>query len=263
MRRLALALLLLAPAATRAQTDAELVERVVAALDVAAQAETAFGSMQARIGTGAGLFSPQAVVDSVRAALLADPRPDLLREALRYLQSPDYARLLARTRATTQDPATLIGLTYGALVPKKGDLPDSLLAARYVAAAGTARQMATVMERAMRAVAETVPEARADLERRGQTADEAISQAVTDFEAQSAPLYVAAARVAFAGVPRREVEAAIAYYESPAGQHVTRAHLDGMLAAILPGVVHWAGETARAATQPAPPVAPPALPGKP
>ena len=135
-------------------------------------------------------------------------------------------------------------LTLGLDTPKKGTLADSLLAARYVDAAGTARQMTTILERSMRAVVATVPAARADLERRGQTADEAIAETVGQLAEQMTPLYVASARVALAGVPPGEVEAAIAYYTSPAGEYVTHALVEGTLAAVLPGIVDWAAAMA-------------------
>jgi hypothetical protein len=49
-----------------------------------------------------------------------------------------------------------------------------------------------------------------------------------------------------AGVPPGEVEAAIAYYASPAGPYVARALTDGTLAAVPPGIVQWAAAMASA-----------------
>ena len=264
-RHLVAALVVLAPIGAQAQPGPVLVDSVVAALRVGEQAETALASMQMRLGTGDPLFSPDAVADSVRVRLLADARPDELADALVFLRSPAFGRLLDRAQANAQDPMATARVALGIDTPKKGTLADSLLAARYVDAAGTARQMTTILERSMRAVVETVPAARADLERRGQTAEEAIAETVGQLGEQMGPLYVASARVGLAGVPPGEVEAAIAYYASPAGQYVTRALTDGTLAAVLPGIVQWATAMASAPPPSFPEEAsPPAKPlGKP
>lgn len=238
--RLAAALFVLIPLTAHAQpADAALLDRVVGALRVGQQAETALASMQGRLGTSDRLFDPEAVADSVRARFRADLRPDLLRDALAHLQTPGYARQLDRSRALSQDPTALVRLSLGIDAPKKGSLADSALAARYLDAAGTVRQMTEILTRSMRAVVGTVPAAQADLDQRGQTADEAIAETVAQLNEQMAPLYLASARVVLAGVPPAEVEAAIAYYASPAGQYVTEAFTEGTLAAVLPGIVQW------------------------
>lgn len=253
--RLVAALLVLLPLAAHAQpadSDAALLDRVLAALRVGEQAETALSSMQTRLGTGEPLFRPEAVADSVRARLRADLRPDLLRDALLFLQSPGYARQLDRSRAFSQDPMALARLALDINAPKKGSLADSALAARYVDSAGTARQMTAILERAMRTVAETVPAAQADLAQRGQTADEAIAEVVAQLNEQMTPLYIASARVVLGGTPPAEVEAAIAYYRSPAGRYVTEAQTEGTLAAVLPGIVQFVTAMASALPPSAP-----------
>ena len=236
MRRFLFALVLF-PRAAAAQPDDALIDRVVAVMKVEVQAAQALGPLfsSAALGT-----DPVAVADSVRAAFRADFRPDLLRTALATLEGPVYVRFVARTQGRTPDPAALIGVAYGVSPPKKGTLADSLLAARYVAANRTVELAASVAEQGIRAVIARVPEARLDLETRGQTVDEAIAGAIAGIREQTGPLYRASARLVLAGTPAGEVEAAIAYAESAAGRYVRETTMQGVIAAVTPGIVRLA-----------------------
>ena len=236
MRCFLLALVLF-PLAAAAQPDDALIDRVVAAVKVEAQAGQALGPL---VSTEALGVDPAAAVDSVRAAFRADFRPDLLRTALATLESPAYARFAERTQGRTPDPAALIGIAYGSSPPKKGTLADSLLAARYVDANETVELAIAVVEQGIRAVVATVPAARLDLETRGQTVDEAVAGALAGIREQTAPLYRASARLALAGVPAGEVEAAIAYAGSAAGRYVRETTARGVIAAVTPGIVRLA-----------------------
>ena len=242
MRRFVFALVLFPLAATAQPATAQpagdaLVDRVVAVLQVEAQSGVALGPLFPSDALG---VDPAAIADSVRAAFRADFRPDLIRAALATLEGPAYVRFVARTQGRTPDPGAIVGIAYGGSPPKKGSLADSLLADRYVAANGLIELAVSVAEQSIRTVVAEVPEARLDLDARGQTVDEAIAGAIAGIRDQTGPLYRASARLVLAGVPVGDVEAAIAYAESAAGRYVRETTARGVIAAVTPGIVRLA-----------------------
>ena len=230
-------LLLASPRIAAAQPSSEaLLDSVLAALRPDDQAGTVLGLFQSQFPDGVG--APGAVRDSVEAAFRADLRPDLLRDALPYLQSPGHARLLARTIDAQPTLAQLVAVAYGYPPdlggPKKGTLADSVLAVRYAEARGADRATLGLMERVIRSVIAAEPAAAADLVRNGGTVEDGIAAALADMETSNKPIPAARARFALTGLPPRDVEAEIAFLLSPAGRYVTERLDAGLMTAVAP-----------------------------
>ena len=232
---LAATLLFALPLAAQPAPEA-LVDSVVAALRADEQAGSALGLFQGQfLG---GVAEPSTLCDSVTASFRADLRPDLLRDALAYLQTPSHTRLLGRTIEVQPSLDLLVPAAFGYPPdlggPKKGTLADSALAARYVDARGAAQTSIALMERVIRAVVAAEPAAATDIEEGGTTLEEGIASTLKTMATQLAPLSVARARFALAGLPPRDVQAEIAFQESPAGQYVTERLDRGLVAAVFP-----------------------------
>ena len=227
----------LGAAAASAQTaaDSALVDRVVSALEVEATLLTPLGPMAgaADVLSGAGESPDGAAVEAaLRRRLLADPRPDRLRQALVHLEGPAHAALLRRA------PGMVFGnpvvdevrreMAEDASSPLAGMVQpvDTALVRRFLAAQDAGRTMA----RAMVGVQEALLRERPDLvEAERLTEPEAESEA-EGLEAEIAP-YVSAALL---GTDRDVLAQAVAFRESAAGQYVERARAEAFLDVYVP-----------------------------
>ena len=270
MHRLALALCLLAPAAAAQPTaaDSALVERLLTALrfDLAGQV---MGEMADGVEAEVGAQSPEAagfvgsfmgafadmgpVVDSVRAAYLADLRPDLAREALAFLEGPVMARVIEESPFLPGqfDYAEMMALLED---PGSRPLADSALAARYATALTAANQPPHLQQRMAEALwGAFPPDAR-------RTIDETVGKAqflemtqASQTNPEQQALMVRAARLSLGELSDDEIEAVTAYYESEAGRYVsgraavgaTNAYLPRMIEAVRPAFKALAAQAAQ------------------
>ncbi|HEX9950143.1 MAG TPA: hypothetical protein VGB53_00100 [Rubricoccaceae bacterium] len=226
-----LVLLVVTAGAVSAQTDADLLARLLAATQPAAPGVIPFGQLTSDLPPAA----LQAVTDSTSARFLADWQPDHVREALAALERPDIARVAART-ALRPGVDEVASLAFG-LVGAKTPAADSSLAALYLRATGRSEATLALVERVFRAAAESIPAARADLDRRGQTIDAAVADELAPLAAMLPALDLATARLQLAGLAPADVKAAAAFEQTPAGRYVRATVAEGTARALLPTIL--------------------------
>ena len=191
---------------------------------------------------------PSAVVirDSVAAALRADLRPDLLLAALDHLEGPAHRRLYARARANAP---TLERAERKTTRRPRPTFADSALVERYAEATEPAPRLAALMTRSLKAMvtALALEGARVPVDSVAlfQELDDQLASGDDELADEQAGIQRDAARVALAGVAVADVEAEIAFYESPAGRYVAAAQDAALAAALTPVVDCWIGRIVR------------------
>ncbi len=228
MRALALVLFLSATATAQPATDSARVDRVVGALYLGEAEQAAAQGLS--IGAFAGPFDPAdlvpeagAVADSVRAVFARDLRPDLLLEALAFLESPAHTRIVS---ATSVLPGT-------AAEAPPASLADSALAARFAAAAYRASAPDDMQALLVDALFDLLPDDAPPGLRQSLASGLDPSNTPGGQSAMRAVM-ARAARRSLAGVPEADVVAATAYYASEAGRYVGRATALGTARAQTP-----------------------------
>ncbi len=241
-------LLATAAAAQPSAADSALVERFLAANDFA-EVQTQVDRVREQFIATAP--SPEAAAmlaeifamdfgvmrDSIRAELLRDVRPDLLRHATAFLEGP----VLPRVTEAARDVADLDPLALTALAHDPGDRPlaDSTLAARYGRAVMAANQPEDVHTMVLTAMVELFPPAlREQIDALGgpQAFAEMSRQAAGGEDAVAA-MMTGIARVVLAEVAPDDIRAVTAYYESEAGLYVSHAAARAAMAAMLPRMI--------------------------
>ena len=256
MLRLAFALALLAPGALAqpSAADSALVDRLVDGLrlDVSVEAMNAMaGSAQELAGPMPDEMSDMmgdmmsamfqidqaALEDAVRASVFADYRPELVRQALTFLEGPVFDRMVGALPFApgAMGPEQMMGM-----IEDPGDRPlaDSLLAAQYARAVVAATQPAELQRITIELMTEAMPasalgffdqmgglEVLADMGSSGEMADLQLS------------FMVPAARVALGEADPDDVRAATAFYESEAGRYVSLRAGIGSLRLQVPAMV--------------------------
>ncbi|HEX8298297.1 MAG TPA: hypothetical protein VF594_03980 [Rubricoccaceae bacterium] len=228
--------------AASAQTDADLLARLLAATTPAAPGVIPFGQLTSDLPPAA----LQAVTDSTRARFLADWQPGLVREALTVLERPDVARVAART--AQRPPADQVSSLALGVGDPKTPAADSALAALYVRATGRTPATIALLERVFRAAAEDIPAACDDLQRRGQTIDEVIATQLGSITDMLPAIDVATARLQLVGLPPDHVKAAAAFEATPAGRYVRTTIAEGTARALLPAILDLIRATVPGAT---------------
>lgn len=226
-----LVLLVLAAAVRPAAAQADLVERTLAAT----RADEAAGLYLNPVTPSIDGLSQTAISDSIRVRFHADLRPDLLREALRYLESNGARRVTERTlrRPDAIRTATIAyGSGFGIAVPKKGDLADSTLSVRYVAATRREEATLTLFRRIIQAGAEVAPDVIAQEVRPGETVETMTDRLIGEARTSLAPVLLATVRLQLAGVPTVDVEEAIAAEQTDALRYVRAMAAEGTARAV-------------------------------
>ena len=215
-RLLALLLLVVAMPAAAQPTDA-LIDRVIARQHLGAYSTVAFG----RYVTNFKSLDTTIVIDSVRAAFRRDARPELLREALVYLDSPAAVAFERRTRLRTLSEDAL-GVGLFDADPKKGSVADSLLAARYGRAVATDSFIVDMMDQILALVTARMPQAASPDAKQGIELGRAMVIGMV------LPQVERSQRIALAGAAQPDVEAFIAHAESPAGRYVRQTTMGAL-----------------------------------
>ena len=184
--------------------------------------------------------SADVVRDSVAAALRADLRPDLLAAALDHLESPAHQRFhdRARVNAPTLERA---------FSPPDDRLPsaDSTLAERYAAATEAAPRLSALLAQSTRAVFLALAQESGRASAGSLGLLEELGDSASEFADEEARIQRSVALVAMAGVAAADVEAEIAFSESPPGRYVRAAQDAGLAAAYSPVVDCWSGAVAQ------------------
>ncbi|MGB3543226.1 energy transducer TonB [Rubrivirga sp.] len=205
---------------------------------------------------------------AVRASLLEDHRPDLVRDAIAFLDGPAYDRILA---ATPFSPASMGPQQMMQLAEDPGDGPmaDSVLTVRYARAMMAATQSPELQRATIDIMVESMPPSvAAFFDQMGGL--EAIAEAGMGDDMLEAQLsmMLPALRISLADVPENDVRAATDFYESEAGQYVMfrttlasiRLQMPAMIEAMAP-MLSILDDTAKQTRPDAPPPAPPSDPG--
>ncbi|WP_412068224.1 TonB family protein [Rubrivirga sp. IMCC43871] len=249
MRTFLLGLLLATAASAQpSPADSALVDRFIAANDFT-EVRTQLDRMREQVAATAP--SPDAAAmlgeifdmdfdvlrDSIRAELLRDVRPDLLREATAFLEGP----VLPRLTAAASDVSDLAPMALTALAQDPGDRPlaDSTLAARYGRAILAANQPEDVQTMVLAAMVELFPPAlREQIDALGgPQAFAEMSRQAAGGEDAIAAMMTGISRVVLAEVDPDDIRAVTAYYESEAGLYVSHTAARASTAAILPRMV--------------------------
>jgi TonB family protein len=251
MRRLALALYLLAPAAVAQPTaaDSALVDRTLDALEFEASIAPMLGALrQGPMGEMpglAGVVDVAVIEDTVRARLLADPERAYLREALAFAESEAFRVLTDRAQAHARElerPGGYARLAERIENPKKGTLADADLARRYAEAQSMAERMPALMRRMFEAMAEASPQFRMMMDADPGEFEEAMAEMEETLPAQLDSVYARAARVTLYGIPEPSVREALAYHESPAGQYLSDVMSEATMDVVIPRVAAFFAE---------------------
>lgn len=268
MRSSILTLLLLASAVSAQPTpaDSALVERAITSLrlDLAAASFESMGQgfkgMAGPMGSDAleplaaafASIDLEDVGDSVRVALYQDLQPELLKQALVYLEGPVPQRLIDQALFTPGE--TFDFAEVEALIEDPGDTPlaDSMLAVRYTDAVWTATQQgetqAMMVEQMFGAMLEIMPPSiRRGLEQEMGGDAEGLLAMFGSEEIQAAmrPVMIRSNRLALGSVDRDAIEVTAAYYESDAGRYLNERSAEGSMRALMPTMIRGMTETLR------------------
>ena len=252
MRRLAFAVLLLAPAFACAQAPDALVEAVLDATPWDLVEASFVGGMLASSGGGAfpgmdGVFDAGAVRDSVRAEFLADAQPDHLREILAHLQSPGYAAAAERGLANARAMQTPEGMErLMAQIqdpdPKKGTLANETLARRLVDAQDMAGKVPDMMRRMFGAFAEVIPALQAELDATPGGLDAIVGQFDEDTLGEMTDGNVRGTQIGYAGLPEATFREAVEFAESPAGRYYNDVLFEATIDVVVPRMANVMAE---------------------
>lgn len=231
------ALLACAPAlaqpAPPTAADSALVEDVVAALQVGALSDELMGPTWRNSPPWDGGDPAAAVADSLHVLLLADLRPDLLREARSFLSEPSYAEFVAHSVREAENLSTLDAIRDRVLEPDTSALADETLSRRLVQARARARAQAALTERV----------------REGGVDHPALDR-VSQLTAGSDQTRVIFMRAVLHGLPRDMLAGTVAFYESPAGQYVHGAVTEATMQVAVPGMIRFFNEVQEAGGRP-------------
>ncbi|MEM6288031.1 MAG: TonB family protein [Bacteroidota bacterium] len=243
-------LLLLLPAAAHAQAtaaDSALVEAVLDATDWDVLEAGFMTGMTAQAGPAGApgfedIFDLEAVRDTARSALLADPDPDRLGAILTYLQSPTNEALTARSLANMEQMQTPAGMQrfmeqIQDPAPKKGTRADEGLARRLVEAQDLSDRTFVTMRRTFEALAEKIPAFQAELDQAPGGIDALVPEPDPATLAQMDLMQVRGAQIGNAGLPDAMLREAVAFAESEAGRFYNDLIFEATLDAAIPRMV--------------------------
>lgn len=245
------------------------------ALDATAQQASALEEM---MGDAVALFpgltdaySPEAGLDSVRAAFARDFRRADLEAAVAFFRDPEVQALAALQNQFAGGMAEAQDLMQDLLAnPDAYDLGDGDLAADFVDATGTVDRMADMMLGFMMQMVVLFPSAEAEAAAEGYSVEEYAERTIgAEFAPMLDSAMVVATRYAIHDVPPEAVQRAAAFYRSPAGVYITVTAWDGAQAASRPlmdamveGMAEMMGRFEDPPNPPAPPTPLPTLPCK-
>ena len=239
MRLLVLALVLVAtgwtPASGQSPVDSSRVERVLDGMML----ETTFDAFEMSSGatpqgaTLSDVLTLDALRDSVRAQLVVDLQPEWVSEILAFYDTPAYQSGVVQMQEMQSDPERQAEFAQR-VMSGEGPRADSALTARYLAATGTVEMMAETQRRLFGAMLDSIPEFRDAYAMMAGASGISVDSLIHTLIDATASGVFEATRMALVETPEDEIGAAIAFYESPAGQHLRETAREGILRALVP-----------------------------
>lgn len=246
MHRILFALLLAAPLAPAAQplapADSALVERLMLAsgvLEASEQSAEMMESMMEQVpffGDLGDSFSPEAGVDSIRAAFVRDFRAEALQEAIDVLERPELRPLVVYERSLESGFDEFQAEVEAVLLdPDAYALADRALIADYVRSLGWADRMGDMMRTMMVRMMAIFPTAEEEAAAAGMTVDEHADSIISQQLGSSLETeFITATRYVLKDVDKAAVRTMTEFYSSDAGRYYLDTQWAGSIAAAEP-----------------------------
>ena len=183
-----------------------------------------------------GEFSPEAALDSVRAAYARDFQREPLEEAIALFRNPEIRPLVEFQQQFSGGFAEAQELFADLMVdPDAYELGDADLAREYVGALGTTERMASMMGGFMGQMMAVFPGAEAEAAAEGLAVAEYADRIIqTELLPMLDSTMVLAARYTLRDVPPEATRRLIAFYESASGEYVMETAWEGAMAGVQP-----------------------------
>lgn len=246
MKALLIAAVLVAPLASWAQplapADSALIESLIVASRLDASVDASREMMESMAGQLPMLgdmfdaYSPEAGVDSIRAAFARDFREGALRETIAQLQRPevqpmlDFERTLDGGFGPFQDEIEAVMLN-----PDAYALADSALIADYVESYGWSERMSVMMRTMMGRMMALFPGAEEEAAANGMALEAYTDSLVaTEITPRIAPQFTLVSRYVLKDVDKKVVRMMTEFYSSEGGQYYLDTMWNGSMAASEP-----------------------------
>ena len=218
--------------------DSANVERV---LD-AAMLETSLVSFKQAAGPAAAVLpideylTIETLRDSARAVFYADLRPELLQAAVSFFETPAYLNSVAAMQAKQSDPAYVATLMEQ-LQSGTGARADSSLVVRYLEATLAYESMSEAQTQMYTALMDSLPPMREAYTSMASASGMTVDSMLTSMQVQMEIGLTEGARIGLADTAEDDIEAAIAFYETPAGPYFHRTVSEGVQRAMIPAMI--------------------------
>ncbi|GAB5534343.1 MAG: hypothetical protein Rubg2KO_05920 [Rubricoccaceae bacterium] len=208
----------------------------------AAMLETTLISFEQSAGAAGQALSIESYVtvdalrDSVRGRFYADLQPDLLDDAVAFFETPAYRNSVALMQANQADP-NRVQAVLQQIEAGTGERADSSLVARYLEATLAYETMTETQTQMVSTLMDSIPPMREAYTAMATANGITVDSLLSSMSASMRDGLMEGARIALAETPEEDIEAAIDFYETPAGPYFHHTVSEGVQRALIPAMV--------------------------